>query len=161
MSIDVARELTALKQMTVGQLQDRYAEVFGEPIRSRHHAYLVRRIVWRLQALAEGGLSERTIRRAEELAHYADARVTPPRWATTPERIPGSAVIQVPVTRDPRLPPPGTVITREYKGQTLQVAVLPDGFEYKGERYRSLTAIAKAVNGSHANGFAFFRLGEK
>ena len=59
---------------------------------------------------------------------------------------------------DPRLPPVGAAITRKYKGRTLTVTVLADGFEYEGERYRSLTAVAKAINGSHMNGFRFFGL---
>jgi hypothetical protein len=60
--------------------------------------------------------------------------------------------------RDPRLPPPGNWIEREYKGRTIRVLVVADGFEYEGERYRSLSAIAKAVTGSHVNGYLFFRL---
>ena len=36
--------------------------------------------------------------------------------------------------------------------------VLPNGFEYDGERYRSLSAVAKAVTGSHVNGFRFFQI---
>ena len=51
---------------------------------------------------------------------------------------------------------PGTVITRPYKGKTIAVAVREDGFEYDGEIYRSLTAVAKAVTGSHWNGHHFF-----
>ena len=57
------------------------------------------------------------------------------------------------------LPPPGNWIERDYKGQTIRVLVIADGFEYEGERYRSLSAVAKAVTGSHMNGFLFFRLG--
>ena len=72
MSLNMKKELAALEQMTVGQLQERYIEVFGEPVRSRHKQYLIRRIAWRLQANAEGGLSERALRRAEELAIVAD-----------------------------------------------------------------------------------------
>ncbi|NUQ46890.1 MAG: DUF2924 domain-containing protein [Phycisphaerae bacterium] len=53
----------------------------GELVRSRHRAYLIRRIAWRLQANAEGGHSERALRRAEELANVADVRPTPPRLA--------------------------------------------------------------------------------
>ena len=83
MKLNLAKELAALEQMTVGELHDRYAEVFGEPVRSRHRQYLIRRIAWRLQANAEGGLSERALRRAEELADVADVRVTPPKRATT------------------------------------------------------------------------------
>jgi hypothetical protein len=53
---------------------------------------------------------------------------------------------------------PGAVLTREYRGQTIQVTVLPEGFEYDGEVYRSLTAVAKAITGSHWNGPLFFGL---
>ena len=91
--------------MTVGKLQGRFVEVFGEPVRSQHRQYLIRRIAWRLQANAEGGLSERALRRAEELADNADVRLTPPRSATpaNQERPAGSSVVRVPMARDPRL----------------------------------------------------------
>jgi hypothetical protein len=62
---------------------------------------------------------------------------------------------------DNRLPPPGTIITREYKGQTLDVKVLASGFEYAGEVFKSLSAVAKTVTGQHVNGFAFFRLAKE
>ena len=53
---------------------------------------------------------------------------------------------------------PGNQITRTYKGRTVDVTVRPDGFEFEGEVYRSLTAIAKAVTGTHWNGYHFFNL---
>ena len=160
MSLNMKKELAALEQMTVGQLQERYTEVFGEPVRSRHKHYLVRRIAWRLQANAEGGLSERALRRAEELANVADVRVTPPRVAAEAkkERERATDSIRVSVSTDPRLPPTGGQITRKYKRRTITVTVLADGFEYLGERYRSLTAVAKEITGSHMNGFRFFEL---
>ena len=49
--------------MTVGQLRQKYLGVFGEESRSNHKQFLFRRIAWRIQALAEGGLSERARRR--------------------------------------------------------------------------------------------------
>jgi hypothetical protein len=58
---------------------------------------------------------------------------------------------------DSRLPPPGTILTRPYKGQPLQVRVLPGGFEYEGQVYRSLSAVAKHITGAHCNGFLFFQ----
>lgn len=155
MKLNIAKDVAALEQMTVGQLQQRYVEVFGEPVRSRHKQYLIRRIAWRLQANAEGGLSERALRRAEELANIADVRVTPPRATTTP---PTNAAAPPASATDRRLPPAGTAITRRYKGRTISVTVLPDGFEYDGERYRSLSAVARAVTGSHMNGFRFFQV---
>ena len=56
------------------------------------------------------------------------------------------------------LPMPGTVLTRPYKGRTITATVLDDGFEYEGEVYRSLSAVAKAVTGSHWSGNYFFGL---
>jgi len=163
MTLDINKEVAALEQMTVGELQDRYAEVFGEAVRSRHRKYLVRRIAWRLQANAEGGLSEPALRWAEELASDADVRLTPPKWATAggPGEAAATRTTRVPVAKDPRLPSPGTAVTRRYKGRTVAVTVLPDGFEFRGERYRSLSAVAKAITGSHMNGFRFFKLEEK
>ena len=156
MKLNLAKELAALEQMTVGQLQQRYAEIFGETVRSRHKQYLIRRIAWRLQANAEGGLSERALRRAEELADVADVRVTPPRGGISANP---AAPTDAPFRpSDPRLPPVGAAITRKYKGRTLTVTVLPDGFEYAGDRYPSLTAVAKAITGSHMNGFRFFQI---
>jgi hypothetical protein len=58
---------------------------------------------------------------------------------------------------DPRLPQPGTILTRPYKGQQLQVLVLTDDFAYAGRVYPSLSADAKAITGSHTNGYLFLR----
>jgi hypothetical protein len=43
MSLNITKEVAALEQMTVGELHDRYVEVFGEAVRSRHRRYLIRR----------------------------------------------------------------------------------------------------------------------
>jgi hypothetical protein len=159
MKSKVAAEVARLEKMSVNQLAKKFEEMFGEECRSRHRRYLIRRIAWRLQANAEGGLSDRARQRAEELADDAEIRVTPPR-----ERKKSSddeaAVATLPVAggRDTRLPPPGNWIERAYKGRTIRVLVVADGFEYEGQRYKSLSAIAKAVTGSHMNGFLFFRL---
>ena len=66
---------------------------------------------------------------------------------------------ETPVQLDSRLPLPGTAITRKYKGRTLEVRVLRDGFEYDGQKFKTLSAVAKAITGSHCNGFRFFKLG--
>lgn len=152
MKLNIGKEVAALEQMTVGQLQQRHVEVFGEQVRSRHKQYLIRRIAWRLQANAEGGLSERALRRAEELANLADVRVTPPRaasQATHAATPPTSAT-------DHRPPPPGTAVTLPCKGRTIAVTVLRNGFDFEGERHKSLTGVATVITGQHINGFRFF-----
>ena len=158
MNKKVAAEVARLEKMSVNQLAKRFEEVFGEECRSRHKRYLIRRIAWRLQANAEGGLSERAHQRAEELADDAEIRVTPPREKKSKTEDASSATIKMEAGRDPRLPPPGNWLEREYKGRTIRVMVIADGFEYEGQRYRSLSAVAKAITGSHLNGFQFFRL---
>ncbi len=66
--------------------------------------------------------------------------------------------VKMPAPSDPRLPPPGNWIVREYKGRTVQVLVVHDGFENEGKRYKSLSAVAAEITGSHINGFRFFKL---
>ena len=63
-----------------------------------------------------------------------------------------------PALSDPRLPPPGTYLEREYKGRRVIAKVLVDGFEFDGEIYRSLSAIAHEATGTKWNGFLFFNL---
>jgi len=161
MSTNMAKEIAALRQMTVGELREKYVELFGEQSRSYHKDFLWKRLAWRMQALAEGDLSERARKRAAELANDADLRVRAP--AETPaakgEPVPQRTAVGVlTAPSDRRLPMPGAVLTREYKGQTVRVMVLDRGFEYDGKVYRSLSAIAKVVTGAHWSGYHFFGL---
>jgi hypothetical protein len=154
--LNIVNEVAALERLSVGQLRHRFAELFGEATHASNRTWLVRRIVWRLQALAEGDLSERARRRAAELARDADLRLNPPQRQST-EAMPALEAVRIAAPVDQRLPPPGTILTRPYKGQLVQVHVLTDGFAYAGRVYASLSAVAKAITGSHCNGFLFFR----
>jgi hypothetical protein len=157
----LASEIAALGRLSVRELRTRFAAVFGEPTQAHNKLWLVKRLAWRLQALAEGDLSQRARHRAAELVHDADLRLSPPRADQAPA---DAAAPQAPTLRiqtDDRLPRPGAILTRRYKGRTLQVEVLEHGFAYDGQVYRSLSAVAKAVTGAHCNGFLFFRLTTK
>jgi hypothetical protein len=156
MSVNVPAELSALERLTVAELRRRFAELFGEATRASNRVWLVRRLAWRLQALAEGDLSARARQRAAELACDADLRLLPPRSAT-----PSPLPLSLPRRADARIPCPGTLLTRRYKGATLQVRVLAQGFEFDGQVYRSLSAVARAITGSHCNGLLFFCLTER
>src|SRR2546427_6381666 len=149
--------IAGLERLTMPELRARYAALFGETTAVKNRTWLLRRVAWRLQALAEGDLSERARQRAAELASDADLRTTVPRVKTSPQgALSGSACqggaalafdadqrITMPRLEadgpaatecsqavplgwrpDPRLPMPGTILTRDYKGQTLQVEVL-------------------------------------
>jgi hypothetical protein len=157
MVVDFDQEIAALVTLGVRQLLVRYHELFGERTRTGNKAWLIKRIAWRLQASAGGGLSERARCRAEELARDADLRLSPPRDAASGQfrsYLSASA-------RARRLPRPGTMIRRRYRGQVLEVLVLADGFQFEGEVYASLSAVAKRVTGSHCNGLAFYKVALK
>jgi DUF2924 family protein len=157
---NLASEMAALPRLGVSELRAKFAIVFGEATPSHNKTWLIKRIAWRLQAQAEGDLSERARRRAAELVADTDLRLSAPRAEPTTS---GSTPALVPALRmpaDARLRP-GTVLTRRYKGRTLQVEVLEHGFAWEGQTYRSLSALAKAVTGSHCSGHFFFGLAEK
>lgn len=149
---DIPAQLAALDKMTVAELRERWREVYGEPTTAGNKAYLKKRIAWRIQELAEGGLSDRAKARIQELVADAPIRWRTPRTSDAASDSNG---------RDPRLPEPGTVITRTHDGVEHRVTVLEDDFEYDGERYKTLSKIAKVITGSHWNGFVFFRLGSR
>jgi Protein of unknown function (DUF2924) len=149
------RDIAALQQMTNKQLRAKYAETFGEETQANNKAWLVKRIAWRIQSMAEGDLTERARLQAEELANDADVRMTPPKTATSSKQ-PAPAA-----KSNNRLPVPGAQITRDYKGRTYCVEVLENGFECDGVIYKSLSAAAKAISGQHCSGYLFFRLGKQ
>ena len=158
MTLNVAKEVAALGRMTVSDLRSQHIEAFGEPTRTGNRDYLVKRIAWRLQANAHGDLSEQARRRAEELANDADLRTTAPKVRMSDDQLKITRQTSVAFDSDSRLPMAGSNIKRLYKGRELVVRVLPRGFEYEGEVYRTLSAVAKAVTGTHWNGYHFFNL---
>ena len=147
-----AVEADGLRTAPVAVLVARYEELFGERPRARHRVLLLRRIAWRLQANLHGGLSERARARALEIADDRDLRLAAPRAANgAPMPLPHSG-------RDPRLPLPGVVLRRRFRGQEIELKVLVDGFEYQGGKFGSLSAVAERVTGTRWNGFVFFGL---
>jgi hypothetical protein len=149
---DMRRQIAELAGQSAAQLRARYLEVFGEAPRCHHRDLLIRRIAWRLQALAEGDLSERARRRAQELARDADVRMIPPaNWRVADAQTAA-------VDRDARLPEPGSLLTREFRGRIVTVEVLEDGFRHEGVVHPSLSAVARHATGTQWNGFLFFRL---
>ena len=148
MAESIVAQIGKLKTLTVAQLREVYQEKFGQKSNSRNKRWLFKRVAWRIQELAEGGLSERAKKRAAELANDADLRLRPPKG--TP--------VEPKAGRDPRLPAVGTELKREYGGKQHTVRVEEGGFSYKGKTYRSLSAIAKLITGTQWNGFLFFGL---
>ncbi len=151
---NIAARIARLQHMTPKELREQYLTVYGEPSRSGNRDYLLKRIAWRMQANAEGDLPERVRKRAAELARDSDQRLNPPR----PVEHRDEPSVPAP---QPGMPMPGTLLRRDYKGRTILVTVLDKGFEFEGEFFRSLSAIAKHVTGAHWNGRLFFGLSGK
>ena len=159
----IMTEVDNLRRASVTSLQKRYRELFQVEARSRHREHLFRKIVWRLQALAEGELSERARARAREIANDADLRVVAPKSFFS---VGGDAVAIIPGNQSKkqhgqRLPMAGTVLRRSWKGRTILVEVLPKGFRYENRQYPSLSNIAFEITGTRWNGFSFFGLMRK
>lgn len=133
----IAAQVLALTKMTVAELQEKWIEVFGKETNQRDREAMWRRLAEKIQAdhFGPGGAGE------------GQARST--RMPRKPKPHP---------ERDPRLPEPGTVLTRSFRGSEINVKVLEKGFEFEGRTYRSLSAVAKEVTGTAWNGFSFFGL---
>lgn len=162
---NVSRELAALERLTAKALREKYRELFGEESRSGNRQWLFRRCAWRLQSLAEGGLSERALHRARQLARDVDIRMMPPAeyFEDSSGCDPALSVTahkRMHRELDARLPMPGCTLKRVFKGHEYVVEVKSNGFVYDGELYRSLSAVAHAITDSHWNGYLFFGLND-
>lgn len=155
MNAPFVAELERLRAAPVSVLVERYEELFGEQPPARNKTCLLRRIAWRLQANQYGGLAERARQRALEIAADSDLRLSAPthRSRRLQPAWPGR--------QDRRLPLPDTVLRRHYRGKSIEVKVLADGFEYENCWFRSLSGIAEKVTGTRWNGFVFFGLQQR
>jgi DUF2924 family protein len=144
----IQQEIAAMRLMNLEELKGEYAQLFGQLPRACHKGHLLRRVAWQAQAAVEGGLSDRSKRRAAELAEDSDLPVDRSRKPPVP----------IAAKRDKRLPMSGTVLVRPYRGRMIEVRVLDQGFEHDGQVYKSLTAVAEKITGKHWNGFHFFGL---
>jgi hypothetical protein len=109
----IEERIRALDRMTTGELADEYERLHRRECRTRHRAYLIRKIAWRLQANAEGDLSERARRRAAELADDAEVRVMAPRAVVAPPRTTVRLTPRLASRgrhEDPRVPPPASTM---------------------------------------------------
>ena len=146
-------EIMKLKNKSLLELKARYKELYGsETAPSSNKVYLWRKIAYKLQEIEHGGLADQAQGKIEEFTQKYDPvnnkTLRPGKNSDNNGKL----------SRDKRLPIPGTIITKEYKGTSLEVKILEKGFEYNNKLYRSLTAIAKEVTSAHWNGYLFFGL---
>ena len=169
MEASATTQISRLQKMGVKELRVEYEKAFGKPTKSRNRKQLFSQIARKLQADRVGETGEAPIQptltvkfeRKKEAGKKAKAETkkTPGKKteaaSTAAKRIRQAKPIG---ERDPRLPKVGTIITKTYKGKTLNVRVLEQGFEYEGQVFRSLSGLAKHITGQIINGFLFFAL---
>lgn len=156
---DLTAELAALTAMTSRELARKLTELTGQPSRTNNREYLMRAIATVLQERAEPHPKDGIARRVAELGDAIPLRwrmKAKPVQIVQPAATPDPEL--PPIERDPRLPQPGTKLTRPYKGVEHVVVVGEDSFQYKGRKFRSLSHVARVITGRQWNGFLFFGL---
>ncbi len=146
MDIEILRRLAELERLPMGELRRRWETLFGTKAPGHNRTFLVKRLSYRIQELAYGGVRPETRQQLDRLLEEAgyDELGRPKNNDGT--KLSGDDIA------------PGTVLIREYQGVRHTVTVLPEGFEYRGKPYRSLTAIAREIAGCQWNGPSFFGL---
>jgi len=151
--------LDRLARMRTDELQRLHRAMFGGDIPSGNSELARRRIAWHVQAECEGGLPESARQHALALARESGARIgAGMEQSRRRDRLQHSTVTGLVSDHDPRVPMPGSVIVKEYRGRTILIRVLAAGFEWEGRRFASLSAVAKDITGTKWNGLAFFGL---
>ena len=154
MGENTVSEIMALKEMTLGELEKKYEVVFdGKKAPSNNKVYLWRKIAYRLQELEFGGLSEEAQKKLDELIQKYDPANN---VLLRPESEQSAVLKKSSLMPDRRLPIPGSIITKNYKGNKLEVKVLENSFEYNGKIYKTISAVASEITGQHWNGYLFF-----
>ena len=152
MNESVISRIMGIQDLPAKELQQKYEELFqGQKPPSNNRIYLWKRIAFRLQELEYGGLAEETKTRLYELIQEFDPinHMNKQTEPSLPKKKYG---------RDHRLPIPGTILIKEYKGEKYEIKVLEKDFEFRNKTHRSLTSIAKEITGAHWNGYLFFSL---
>ena len=149
-------DLDRLARMRPGELQRLYQDMFGVPVSSGNSELARRKIAWHIQSEREGGLPESARQHALAIAKQAGLRIQVRH--RNARALLHTTVTGIVSDHDSRIPMPGSVLIKEHRGKTVLVHVLDAGFEYDGQRFASLSAIAKKITGTKWNGLAFFGL---
>ncbi len=140
MTTPILKQIAALHDLDHGKLKALWREYYGTEPPGYRRGFLIKALAYRIQELTYGGLSKEA---REEL----DARIK----GEAPK---GKSRHGLPKDR----PVAGTRLVREWQGVEHHVTVLTDGYEYQGRKYKSLSAIARAIAGTRWNGPLFFGL---
>ena len=139
MTESVVARVAALKTAAAPELKRLWREIFKEEPPPFNRRFLETRLAYRIQELAFGGLKRETIKRLEQLGEKLDGG----KDSIRRQRVDGRPIA-------------GTRLIREWEGEPHEVVVGIDYFEYQGQRYGSLSRIARIITGTNRNGWTFF-----
>ncbi len=158
-------QIQMLDSMTTAELKAAYIEVFNERPHSHRRLWLHSRVAWGIQAKADRGMSQRFIEHGLKHADLSDIRMHAPRSIKPKQPEPEPTTEPGPQVeseqRDPRIPAPGSVLERDFKGRKISIKILPHGFEWNGNVYPSFSKAVKTATGQSYSPYAFFKLGPK
>lgn len=138
-ALDIAAEIIRLESLALDRLREEWRRLHQTPPPKRlSRDMLLRGITYKLQENAFGGLSKAILRKLQTSA--------PTEALASKKRRPRPSF------------KPGTRLVREWHGVTHTVVVLADGVEWRGQRYRSLSVVAREITGAHWSGPRFFGL---
>ena len=137
----VLARIAALKTMAMPDLKRKWRELFDSEPPPYNRRFLESRLAYRVQELAYGGLKPETVERLRALGEQLD----------------GGNILVRKLKAETR-PITGTQLIREWKGVEHRITVRDDDFEYRGQPFKSLSAVARAITGTRWNGLVFFGL---
>ena len=140
----VLRQLATLETMTMAQLHEQWRDLYGGEPPHYKRQFLIKRLAYRVQELFYGGLSESA---KAHLRHVAQGDPV----ARVARRVSGNPRSKADIL-------PGTRFVRIWKARRHEVLAHPNGFEYDGRMFRSLSAVAREITGTRWNGRLFFGL---
>jgi hypothetical protein len=139
MTTAILTQVAKLPTLPTPKLKAMWRELTGSEPPPYNRTFLVKRLAYRIQELAFGGLSVQAERRLDDLVDELDGK-------------------KKPKSKDMTAPIVGTKLIRQWQGVMQEVTALADGFEWQGRRYQSLSAVARAITGTRWNGPLFFGL---
>ena len=144
MTTTILAQLAELDRLQIEALKERWRALFGAEPPGYNRVFLTKRLAYRIQELAYGGLPQ-SVR--ADAARLLDDQGFDDLGRPGPARAPKKPTDALAV---------GTVFVREWDGETHRVTVLANGFEYRGRRYKSLSVIARTITGTVWSGPRFF-----
>ena len=139
MTDSIVARVAALRSADFNDLKQMWRDLFQQEPPLFNRRFLESRMAYRIQELALGSLKRETIKRLERLGEQLDGG----KQSVRSRRIDGRPIA-------------GTRLIRNWEGADCEVLVGLDYFEYAGQRYKSLSSIARTITGTNRNGWTFF-----